>query len=442
MPTTDVRTLHIVVLATLDTKGPEAAFVADLIRARGHRVSILDVGVIGESPVAPDIDRTQVMEAAAMAPSHLPSLRRDQVMDAMGRGAGVLLRRMGERGELDGVLAVGGNQGTAIAGIALEQLPIGLPKVVVSTVASGNIRPYIGHRDIAMVFSVADILGGPNTITRTILSNAAGAVVGMGEMGIPLSRPRDRKVIAVTALGNTNPVVTRAGAMLEELGYEVVTFHASGACGSAMEELIDQGMFDAVLDLTTHELVGEVFGDDIYTPTRPGRLESAGRRGIPMVVAPGGMEYFCFGPLETVPSKYLGRAIHHHNPFNMNVRASAGEMGELGRAVASKLNLARGPVLFLLPSKGWSIVGAPGGPLHDPDANQAFVRALKTNLAPEVRLEEIDATINDPAVADRAVEFIHTALKSAPGPVPDVVPGETEPASPAGDDATQRGMSE
>jgi uncharacterized protein (UPF0261 family) len=398
------------VLATLDTKAPEAAFVAGLIRARGHRVRVVDVGVLEHCAIQPEVSKEQVMEAAGTNPAALMGIRRDQIMEAMGRGAATILRRFLEAGELDGVLAVGGNQGTAIAAIALEGLPIGLPKVIVSTVASGNIRPYIRHRDVAMIFSVADLLGGPNTITRTVLSNAAGALMGMAEMGIPMGRKTDNPVVAVTALGNTNPVVTRAFALLEGLGYEVVAFHASGACGSAMEELIDEGLIDGVLDLTTHELVGEVLGDDIYAPTQPGRLEAAGRKGIPQVVAPGGLEYFCFGPLETVPSKYLGRPIHHHNPYNMNVRATREEMVRLGLAIADKLNRARGPVTFLLPLKGWSIVGAPGGVLHDPEANQGFIDALKSRLDPKVRLVEMDTVINDPSVADRAVEILHSEL--------------------------------
>lgn len=402
---------HFVVLATLDTKGPEAAFVADLVRERGHRASIVDVGVLEEADIIPDVSKTQVMEATGAKPSTLLDKRRDQVMEIMGRGAGVILRRMWDRGELDGLIALGGNQGTAIAGMAMDSLPIGVPKVIVSTVASGNVRPFIRHRDIAMIFSVADILGGPNIITRTILSNAAGAVVGMAEMGIPMRRSPNKQVVAVTALGNTNPAVTRAVQGLEELGYEVVTFHASGACGSAMEELIDDGLIDGVLDLTTHELVGEVLGDDIYAPTVPGRLEAAGRKGIPQVVAPGGLEYFCFGPMESVPERYLRRPIHHHNPYNMNVRASRDELRRLGTAVAEKLNRSRGPVAFLLPARGWSLIGAPGGVLHDPDANEAFVEALKARLDPKVRLIELDTVINDPVVADRAVELLHEELR-------------------------------
>ena len=400
------------VLATLDTKAPEAAFVADLIRARGHVARVVDVGVLEDSALVPDVSKMQVMEAAGVAPSTLLGLRRDQIMETMGKGAAKILRQSWEKGELDGVLAVGGNQGTAIAAIAMEGLPIGLPKVIVSTVASGNVRPYIRHRDVVMIFSVADLLGGPNTITRTILSNAAGALVGMAEMGIPLGRKSERPVVAITALGNTNPVVSRACEMLEQLGFEVVAFHASGACGSAMEELIDEGLIDGVLDLTTHELVGEVLGDDIYAPTQPGRLEAAGRRGIPQVVAPGGLEYFCFGPLETVPSKYLGRPIHHHNPYNMNVRATREELERLGLAMAAKLNRSRGPVTFLLPLRGWSIIGAPGGLLYDAEANQGFISALKSRLSPRVRLVEMDTVINDPAVADRAVQILHEALSS------------------------------
>lgn len=385
--------------------------MAELIRERGHEVCILDVGVMEQKFICADVDKTQVVEAAGVAPSTLLGLRRDQIMETMGRGAGVILRQRWEKGELDGVIALGGNQGTAIAGMAMESLPIGLPKVVVSTVASGNIRPYIRHRDVAMIFSVADILGGPNTITRTILSNAAGAVVGMAEMGIPLVRSADKRVVAVTALGNTNDLVTRACSLLEELGYEVVAFHASGACGSAMEELIDQGMIDGVLDLTTHELVGELFGDDIYTPTSPGRLEAAGRKGIPQVVAPGGIEYFCFGPLDSVPQKYLNRAIHHHNPYNMNIRASGEEMERLGQVMAEKLNGSVGPVAFILPLRGWSVVGAPGGPLYDPESNGRFISALKANLSPRVRLVEMDALINDPAVADQAVQLLDEEMR-------------------------------
>ncbi|MHB0868097.1 MAG: Tm-1-like ATP-binding domain-containing protein [Chloroflexota bacterium] len=400
-----------VVLATLDTKSLEAAFAADLIRSRGHRAIVVDVGVLEGASLTPDIDKEQVMEAAGVASSALLGLRRDQIMEAMGRGAGRILRRMWEEGEMDGVLALGGNQGTAIAGIALESLPIGLPKIVVSTVASGNIRPYIRHRDVAMIFSVADLLGGPNTITRTILANAAGALMGMAETSIPMQKEAGKQVVAITALGNTDPVVTRAVRLLEGLGYEVVAFHASGACGSAMEELIDEGLIDGVLDLTTHELVGEVLGDDIYTPTQPGRLEAAGRRGIPMVVAPGGLEYFCFGPLESVPPKYLGRPIHHHNPYNMNVRATREEMEKLGLAMADKLNRSRGPVTFLLPLQGWSIIAAPGGVLHDPEANQGFATALKSRLDPRVRLVEMDTVINDPAVADRAVAILHEGMR-------------------------------
>jgi len=400
------------VLATLDTKAPEAAFVAELIRARGHQVKIIDVGVMESSTITPEVSKEQVMQAAGIDPLTLLKLRRDQIMETMGRGAAAILRRLLDEGGLQGVLAVGGNQGTAIAAFAMESLPIGLPKLIVSTVASGNIRPYVRHRDVAMIFSVADLLGGPNTITRTILSNAAGALVGMAEMGIPMGRRSNRPVVAVTALGNTNSVVTRACDLLEELGYEVVAFHASGACGSAMEELIDEGLIDGVLDLTTHELVGEVLGDDIYTPTKPGRLEAAGRKGIPQVVAPGGLEYFCFGPLETVPAKYLGRPIHHHNPYNMNVRATREEMERLGIAIADKLNRSHGPVTFLLPLKGWSVIGAPGGVLHDPDANRGFIDALKGRLDPKVRLVEIDSVINDPAVADLAVRILHEQLSS------------------------------
>lgn len=399
----------IAIIATVDTKEGETRFLRDFIRARGFAAPVLDVSTYLPHGLEAEYPRETISRLGGVAFADLAKLRRDAIMEAMGRGAARVLQDLYNRGELRGVLGIGGNQGTAIASIAMQALPVGVPKVIVSTVASGNVRPYVKYKDIVMFFSVADLLGGPNTVSRTILTNAAAAAVGMARDGLPLQRG-PRPVISVTAFGNTNAGVTMARERLEERGYEVIAFHASGACGSAMEELIEEGWIQGVLDLTTHELIGEVFGDDIYTPLRP-RLEAAGRKGIPQVVAPGGLDYFCFGPPESIPPQYRGRPTHYHNPYNTNVRATAEELMRVGKVLAEKLNAARGPVAVLIPLRGWSENGRAGGPLHDPGADAALVRALEENLVSGVTLVKVDAHINDPEFVDRAVKTLHEMME-------------------------------
>lgn len=403
--------MRIAIVTTLDTKGLEAAYVAGLLRQYGAETVVIDVGVIGTPEAPADITRDQVAQAAGTTIDALRPKRRDEIMAIMGQGAGHILADMLAKGQLQGVLALGGNQGTAIAAIALQQLPIGLPKLIVSTVASGNIRPYIGHKDITMMFSVADLVGGPNMVSRTILANAAGAIWGMARSTVPIAPPMQRPVVAITAFGNTNAAVTRARAALVEHGYEVLVFHASGACGSAMEELISQGKIHGVLDITPHEIIGDIFGDDIYAPTSGHRLVAAGQAGIPQVVGTGGLDYFCFGPPESIPAKYRGRPTHYHNPYNTNVRTIVSEMTLVGEVMAQRLNAAKGPVTVLIPTKGWSMVGSPGGPLYDPEANAAFVQALLDNIRPPVEVHQLDCTINDPIYADTAVEILHKYME-------------------------------
>ena len=405
---------QIVVLATLDTKGPEAAYVADLLRRGGRRSCLMDAGFRHPPACRPDVDREQVARAAGLDAISVGLLPRDEAIRAMGEGAGGLLAKGAAEGCYAGVIALGGNQGTAIAGIALRRLPFGVPKVVVSTVASGNLRPYFGHKDVAVFFSVADLLGGPNLVSRPILEAATAAIASMVASN-PAFRPGAQPAIAITAFGNTQAAVAVAHALLRERGREPVAFHASGAGGSAMEELIESGLFDGVLDLTTHELVGEICGQDVYAPTRPGRLTAAARRGLPQVVAPGGLDYFCFGAAGTIPEEYRGRAIHRHNPYNTNVRTSAAESTRLGELLAARLNSAPpGTAAFLYPQRGWSEVGSPGGPLHDPEANRALLASLRAALAPSVELHVLDLTINDRGFAEQAVQVLERLLAAGP----------------------------
>ncbi len=402
---------NIALLATLDTKGAEAAFLKELIQKGGFGTVLIDVGTGEARGPSPDIPHEEVAKASGAEFSRAGELRRDELMELMGKGAGALLRRLLDEGNLRGVLGIGGNQGTAIASIAMRELPLGFPKMLVSTVASGNMRPYIGTKDITAMFSVADLLGGVNTVTRAVLSNAAAAITGMAARAEPLSRSRVRPRVAATSFGNTEPAVGRARELLQERGYEIIAFHASGACGSAMEELIDEGLFDGVLDLTTHELLGEVLGLDIYRPVRPGRLTAAGRKGIPQVVAPGGLDYYCFGGEETIPRELRGRRIHYHNPYNTNVRASADELRLVGKELARRLNEARGPTAFLFPLRGWTENGREGGPLNDPEADGALLASLRASLKPEVSLTEVDSNLNDPPFAELAVELLERMLK-------------------------------
>lgn len=400
----------VAVLATLDTKGEEAAFLRERLGGWGLDARLVDVGVLAEASVplgGRDVPRREVAAAAGVSVEALPSLRRDRAMAAMGQGAARILQGWHAEGRLAGAIGIGGNQGTAIAAMAMRPLPLGLPRVLVSTVASGDLRPYIGSADIAVLFSVGDFVGGLNPLIRGVLARAAGMLAGMVEASQePLALvSSERPVVALTVLGNTHPAAVRILRELRQRGYEVVPFHASGAGGSAMEQLMRRGAFAGVVDLTTHELLGAVLGDDIYAPVEPGRLMVAGELGLPQVVAPGSLEYFVFGPESSVPPRYRGRAIHHHNPYNTNVRATPEELARAGEELARRLNAARGPVAFLDPLRGWSQIGSPGGPLWNPEGHAAFRAAFLGALdGSRVRYEVLDVAINDPAFADRVVE--------------------------------------
>lgn len=411
----------IAILATADTKGAEAGLLKDELAGLGLRAAVVDVGPRPGADAEVDVTADEVARTGDHDLAELGRrARRDESMHAMATGAARLLERWYAGGYLLGVLGVGGNQGTSIAATAMRGLPIGLPKLVVSTVASGNVRGFVGDSDIVLMFSVGDLLGGPNGVTTGVLRRAAGAVAGMVRAADDPDRTDetlDRPRIAVTAFGNTHAAVTAAIARLAEAGYDAVPFHASGASGSAMERLIDAGHFAGVLDLTTHELLAELFPDDIYTPVRPGRLTAAGRAGIPQVVAPGGLEYFCFAAADTIPVPLRDRPVHHHNPNNTNVRATAEELAQVATVLAERLNAAAGPATVLIPARGWSEVGAPGGVLHDPEANRAFTDTLRGALADRVTLRVLDCTINDPEFAAAATTALldHLAAPVATG---------------------------
>ena len=397
----------VVLVCTLDTKGPQAQFVKQLIEARGHRALIIDTGVLGTPAFRAEISRDDVATAAETTIEALTMLEdRGKALGAMMAGATSLVGRLYQEGKLDGILGIGGGGGTSIASAAMRGLPFGVPKVMISTMAGGEVGRYVGTKDIAMLNSVTDIMG-LNPILRRILANGVGAIVGMMEMAdvpIPSEGGPQNGTIAITAFGVTTRAAMRCHALLEEAGFNTMIFHANGTGGRAMEELIAQGAIDGVLDLTTTELADELCGGKLSAG--PHRLEAAGARGLPQVVLPGAMDMVNFGPPETVPPKYAERRLYRHSPTTTLMRTTVDENRILGRWVGEKLAKATGPSVLLLPLLGFSEYDREGGVFHDPKADGAFMTAAVMALGAHAPVVRLDHTINDPACADRAVALL------------------------------------
>jgi uncharacterized protein (UPF0261 family) len=390
----------ILLLGTLDTKGEEYAYVRGLIEARGHRVLVVDMGVLGEPAFAPDVGAAEVARAGGAELGELRARRdRGAAVDVMLAGGRTVTRALFAQGRFDGVLGLGGGGGTAMITATMRELPVGVPKVMVSTMASGNTAPYVDVKDITMMYSVVDI-AGLNPLSRRILANAAGAICGMVEQAVPPST--DRPLIAATMFGVTTPCVEAARRRLEQAGYDVLVFHATGSGGRAMEGLIEDGYFAGVLDVTTTEWCDEVVGGVLTAG--PDRLGAAARQGVPQVVSVGALDMVNFAGLDTVPEAFRGRTLYRHNPSVTLMRTTAEESEEIARRIAEHLNRARGPVVLALPLRGVSMIDAEGQPFHDPAADRALFDALRRSIGPNVRLVEVDAHINDPVFADTLVD--------------------------------------
>ncbi len=382
----------VVVLGTLDTKGRELGYVRDIIRAEGIDTLLVDVGVLEPPPVTPDITREEVAQVAGFDLAALAARRdRGEAVAAMTRAAPLIARKLYSEGRLQGIISLGGSAGTTIGAAAMQALPVGVPKVMVSTLASGDTRPYVGTKDIAMIYSVVDI-AGLNRLSRRILGNAARAVAGMVKTGGD-EATEDKPLITATMFGVTTPCVTMAREYLESRGYEVLVFHATGSGGRAMEGLIEDGFISGVLDITTTEWCDELVGGVLSAG--PHRLEAAGKKGIPQVVSVGALDMVNFGPPETVPGKFAGRSFYQHNPTVTLMRTTPAECAELGRIIAEKLNAGTGPTVLVLPLKGVSMIDAEGKAFYDPEADAALFNALRQNLRPEIQLVELDNHIND-----------------------------------------------
>lgn len=396
----------IAVLGTLDSKGPEHAFVADLIRARGHEVLLINTGCLDEPVVKPDVSAEEVAAAGGEDWQAVFARKdRGESVALMARASAKYLASLVGSGRVQGVISLGGGGGTAISTSAMRALPVGFPKVMVSTLACGNTAPYVGTKDIVMVPAIVDV-AGINRISRVVFENAAGAICGMVEAAARRgqSGAADKPLLVASMFGNTTTCVNLAKERLEAAGYEVLVFHATGSGGRAMEALVESGLVSGVLDVTTTEWADELVGGILGAG--PDRLDAAARADVPSIVTPGCLDMVNFGEPATVPAKFAGRTFYHHNPQVTLMRTNAAECAELGRILAEKINRYTAPVTVLLPLKAVSVISAPGKPFHDPEADAALFAALKAGLRSDVPVVEMDVEINDPVFAAACAEAL------------------------------------
>lgn len=402
--------MAVVLIGTLDTKGTEFLFVRDRLRQAGVATVVIDAGVTQPPVFQPDIAREQLYAAAGTTLTAVRQANdRGQAIEAAARGAAKLAQDLHARGEVDGVLGLGGSAGTTIGTAAMRALPFGVPKLMVSTLASGQVKQYVGVRDILMMHSVVDI-SGLNRISRTVLANAADAMIGMVQgSGKPASEVRkpageDKPLLTATMFGVTTPCVEAARKVVEARGYEVLVFHATGTGGMTMESFIADGMINGVLDLTTTELADELVGG-ILTAGRD-RLTAAGLRGVPQVISLGALDMVNFGPRDTVPEKFKDRRFYQHNPNVTLMRTTPDENDKLGKEIAEKASAAQGPTAVLVPLQGVSAIDREGQPFWWPEADQALFQSLRNWISPNVPLIELDLHINDPQFAQTAADTL------------------------------------
>jgi uncharacterized protein (UPF0261 family) len=397
----------VVLVGALDTKGAEFGYVRQVIQRAGLDVLTVDFGVLGEPAFAPDVGRAEV---AAAGGGDLGRWRsgehKDEAMAGMAAGLAVVVRRLYDQGRLDGIFGMGGSGGTSIAATAMRTLPVGVPKLVASTVGGGDVSAYAGTKDITFMPSIVDIAGF-NRISRRIYANAAAAIAGMVAAEPPAAA--EAPLIAASMFGNTTAAVDHARARMERQGYEVLVFHATGTGGQTMEDLARDGYFQGVLDLTTTELADQVCGG--VMSAGPDRGRAAPASGVPVVLVPGCVDMANFGAPQTVPARYAGRQLYKWNPNVTLLRTDVAENARIGEMIAAAANAAAGPVAVLLPLRGVSMLDSPGGQFWDPAADRACYQAIRSHLQPSVPVEEIDANINDEAFALRAADLLLSMIK-------------------------------
>jgi uncharacterized protein (UPF0261 family) len=388
----------IAILGTLDSKADEHLFVADRIRERGHQVVLIDVGTGGEPKVKPDYSKYDVAAATGLDLDPLMERHdRGECVVAISKAVPVFLAQLVEARKIDGVISLGGGGGTAIGTAAMRALPIGFPKLMVSTVASGNTAHYVGTKDIVMMPSIVDV-SGLNRISRMIFTRAAGAICGMVEAQV--DEEAGKPLIVASMFGNTTTCVNRAKEVLEEAGYEVLVFHATGSGGKAMESLIESGMVSGVLDVTTTEWADEVVGATLSAG--PTRMDAMTKAKVPAVVAAGCVDMANFGARETVPAQFEGRIFYIHNPQVTLMRTNAQECAEIGKIIAIKANANEAPVVIFNPLRAVSEINGEGQAFYDPAADKALFDAIRANAT--VEIIDLDETINSPVFAKACAE--------------------------------------
>jgi uncharacterized protein (UPF0261 family) len=398
------------ILATLDTKGQEAAFLRDILAGQGIGVVLVDTGCLGTPATAADVTREEIFRAAETTLDELRELAdRGRAVTAAAKGAAILIAGRHSHGEVAGVLAIGGSAGTTVGTAAMRALPIGVPKLMVSTLASGQVRHYVGDKDILMMNSVVDILG-INRVSRLVLGGAARAMAGMVACAKD-EAAADKPLVAASMFGVTTSCVTRARQVLEQAGYEVLVFHATGNGGQAMESLIADGLIAGVIDITTTELADELVGGVLSAG--PTRLTAAAARGVPQIVSVGATDMVNFHAPVTVPARFQGRLFYQHNANVTLMRTTPAENTAIGADIGRKLAAAKGPVEIWLPSRGVSAIDAAGQPFDDPEARQALFAAVRTN-AGKTPVIEVDRHINDADFAEAAARRLVELMISWP----------------------------
>jgi uncharacterized protein (UPF0261 family) len=396
----------ICIIGAFDTKGEDHAFLREEVIKLGHQVLTINIGVLGSTTLFPvDFDASDVLKAAGIDLNQIRAQRdKAAAMKAFDQGAPVLARQLYEQGKFAGIIGMGGSGGSSIIASAMRSLPIGLPKVLVSTVASGDVSFYVRGKDITIIPSIVDV-AGLNRISRLIYSRAAGAICGMVQ-NEPPSASEDRPIIAASMFGNTTDCVNASVKALNEKGFEVLVFHATGAGGRAMETLVTDGLVEAVLDITTTEWADELC-HGVFS-AGPERLDAPGQRGIPHLIVPGCVDMANFGAPSTVPEKFrqTKRLFYEWNPSVTLMRTNVEENRQMGEIFAKKANAATGPVAFLIPLRGVSMLDGDGQPFCDREADRAMFDAIKANIKSGIPVIEVDLNINDPAFAAKAVEMM------------------------------------
>ena len=400
-------TKTVVMVGALDTKGQDFAFVKGLIEQQGLQTLVVDFGVMGQPALAAEVGRAEVARAGGGDLARLAQGdRKDEAMKVMAAGLTVTVQNLHAAGKLDGIIGMGGSGGTSIATAAMRALPVGVPKVMVSTLGGGDVTAYTGGKDVIFIPSIVDV-AGLNRLSRAIYTNAAGAIAGMVKLEKTIGQD-ERPIVVASMFGNTTQCVGDAKQIVEKAGYEVLVFHATGTGGKTMEGLIADGYSVASMDITTTELADEVCGG--FLSAGPERCLAAARAGIPTVLVPGCVDMANFWGPETVPEKYKGRNLYEWNPNVTLMRTNVAENTRMGEMLAAAANASKGPVAVVLPLKGVSMLDSAGGQFWDPEADGACFDAIKKNLKPGIPVVEMDNNINDPAFSKKVAETLLAML--------------------------------